>query len=170
MTKKEWVVGIYDDKNDAKAAVTALLKEGIAKRAISVIGRGHEEMIEDFELEKENSDIAFWGTQGAFWGAILGALLGGVFFVVPGFGPIVAAGPITAALAGMVGGAMTGGAALGLADALIEWGIGEAEAKRIEKEISQNRLAVVVHGDKEIVEKAYAILESLGKGEVKIHR
>ena len=33
-----------------------------------------------------------WGKNGAFWGGIRGVLFGSAFFVIPGIGPLVAAG------------------------------------------------------------------------------
>ncbi|WP_457603442.1 general stress protein [Nitratifractor sp.] len=169
MEKKEILIGIYESREAVKEAVQTLLREGIEAKNISVVGRGHEDAVEKVEIEKENSDVLIWGSQGAFWGGLLGALLGGVFFIVPGFGPLVGAGPITAALAGMVGGAMTGGAIFGLGDALIEWGIAELEAHRLEKLVKEGKILLLVHGSRELVERAKEILDRLGKGEIKIH-
>jgi hypothetical protein len=166
---KRILVSVFENSGDVREAVNALIKGGVSKQAISVIGKGNEEAIEDIELEKENADILIWGEQGAFWGALIGLLLGGVFFVVPGFGPIVAAGPVVAALSGMLGGALTGGAALALAAALVEWGIGEAEAKRYEKLVKENKLLLMVHGDEEVVKKAEEILSGQKGIETKIH-
>jgi hypothetical protein len=166
---KHILVSVFENSADVRKAVDALIKGGVSKEAISVIGKGNEEVIEDIELEKENADILVWGEQGAFWGALLGLLMGGVFFIVPGFGPIVAAGPVVSALAGMLGGALTGGAAVALAAALIEWGIGEAEAKRYEKLVKENKLLLMVHGDEEIVKKAEEILSKQNTNEIKIH-
>jgi len=38
-----------------------------------------------------------WGKNGAFWGGIWGVLFGSAFFVIPGIGPLVAAGPLVGA-------------------------------------------------------------------------
>jgi hypothetical protein len=69
----------------------------------------------------------------------------------------------------MLGGALTGGAAVALAAALIEWGIGEAEAKRYEKLVKENKLLLMVHGDEEIVKKAEEILSKQNTNDIKIH-
>ena len=39
-----------------------------------------------------------WGKNGAFWGGIWGVLFGSAFFVIPGIGPLVAAGPLVVAI------------------------------------------------------------------------
>ena len=170
MKHKEILIAIYQNKEDIQEATKKLLAEGVDKKDISVIIRGHEDAIEKIEVEKEDSDIFNWTAQGAIWGGLIGALLGGAFFIVPGFGPIVGAGPLTAGIAGMIGGAMTGGAILGLADALIEWGMGEVEAKRLEKLVRDNKLLLIVHGDSQEVDRAYEILQKLGKGEIELHK
>ena len=167
--KRHFAVAVYDDVKRAKEAVNTLLAEGVKKAHVSVVAKSNEDEIEEVELEKENSDVFLWGAQGALWGGLLGTLLGGVFFIVPGFGPIVGVGPIAAALSGMLGGAMTGAAALGLADALIEWGMGEIEAKRYEKLVEENKVLVVVHGNEAEAEKAEKILKTTGAEKVEAH-
>ncbi len=166
--REELLVAVYEKKEDVKEAVKKLMENGIDRKMISVIAKGHEEAIEKYEIEKENSDILFWGAQGAFWGAILGALAGGIFFIVPGFGPIVGAGPIAAALSGALGGALTGGAIFSLADALIEWGLDEIEAKRLEDLVRQGKYLLLVHADEDIVNKAKEILDETPAKEIEI--
>ena len=61
-------------------------------------------------------------------GGTLGWLVGIGALAVPGLGPLVAAGPIVAALAG----AGAGGAVGGLTGAIVGFGIPEYEAKRYE--------------------------------------
>ena len=56
---------------------------------------------------------------------------------VPGFGPLVAAGPIAAAL----GGARTGGVAAGL----IDFGVPQQEARRYEGRIKDGQILLSVH-------------------------
>jgi hypothetical protein len=37
-----------------------------------------------------------WGKSGAFWGGLWGMLSGSALFVIPGIGPLLAAGPLVA--------------------------------------------------------------------------
>jgi len=169
--KKHFVIGVFESSDRAKEAIDRLIKEGIDKKYISLIAKSNEDEIEEIEVdEKVNDDSKFWVTQGAIWGGLIGALMGGAFFIVPGFGAIVGVGPITGALAGLLGGAMTGSAILGLGDALIEWGISEAKAKHYEKLVESNSLLVIVHNhakDEEL-NKAKEILASSGAKEVEL--
>ena len=170
MKHKSILIALFEDKKDIEEAVKKLISGGIEKKDISVIIKGHEDSIEAIEVEKEDSDILNWTTQGAIWGGLIGALLGGAFFIIPGFGPIIGAGPISAAIAGMLGGAMSGGAILGLADALIEWGMAEAEAKKLEKLVKENKLLLMVHGDSQEMDKANEILQEFDKSKMQLHR
>lgn len=66
-------------------------------------------------------------------GGVLGSLTGIAALAIPSLGPLIAAGPIVAALAG-VGAA---GAVEGIIGALAGWGIPEHEARRFEGRIKQ---------------------------------
>ena len=44
--------------------------------------------------------MMYWGKMGAFWGGLWGMLFGAAFLVIPGIGPIIAAGPIVAWIIG----------------------------------------------------------------------
>ena len=47
-----------------------------------------------------------WGKLGAFWGGLWGMLFGAAFFVIPGLGPVLAAGPVVAWIVGALEGAV----------------------------------------------------------------
>ncbi len=169
MLKREQLVALYKTHEDAAEAIHALLKAGVSKEDISVIGKGEGgEPKDEFELEKENEDIAYWGKQGAFWGALWGFLMGAFFFWVPGFGPLVATGPVIASLAGALGGAAVVGSATALLAWLMDLGIEEAEAHRYEDLLKEGYTLVIVHG-KAAIDKAQPVLEALGKGELKVY-
>jgi hypothetical protein len=95
------------------------------------------------ELATEKSSKA---PEGAAAGAGSGFLLGGAlgWFVgvgalaIPGVGPLIAAGPILAALAG----AGIGSAVGGVTGAVVGMGIPEYEAKKYEARVSGGNLAV----------------------------
>ncbi len=79
---------------------------------------------------------------------------------IPGVGPLIAAGPILAALTG----AAAGGAVGGLTGGLIGLGIPEYEAKRYEGAVKNGNILISVHTDdakerdaaKKIFERAQA--------------
>jgi hypothetical protein len=80
------------------------------------------------------------GTGFAIGGA-LGWLAGIGAIAIPGIGPMIAAGPIMAALSG----AAIGGTLGGVGGALIGMGIPEFEAKRYEGKIKDGNILISVH-------------------------
>ena len=167
--KNHFVVAVYSDPKKVRNAVEKLLEAGLSKSALSLISRKNESGVEKVEIEKVNEDAKVWMEQGALWGGLLGLFLGGALFIVPGFGPLVGAGPLTAALAGMLGGALTGAGLLGLADALVEWGMGEAQAKRLEELAEEGKILLIVHGKGETAQQAAQILEETSPEKLETH-
>jgi len=73
----------------------------------------------------------------------MGWLVGVGALAIPGIGPVIAAGPIVAALIGMG----VGGALGGFAGSLIGIGISEGEAKKYEERLLKGGILVAVHCD-----------------------
>jgi len=106
--------------------------------------------------------------EGVATGAVAGGVMAGVFgwligigtLAVPGVGPLVAAGPILAALSS----AAAGGAVGGLAGGLIGLGIPEYEAKQFEGKVKNGNILISVHTEdgkersvaKQIFDRAHA--------------
>jgi hypothetical protein len=96
---------------------------------------------------------------GAAIGGVLGWLVGIGALAIPGVGPLVAAGPIVAALAGAGAAGATGG--------LIGAGFPEVEAKRYAGRIREGGYLVSVHcDDREWARRAKEILENTGGQDV----
>ena len=120
----------------------------------------------DFATEK-NTKAPEGTTTGASVGGTLGGTLGllaGIGAIaIPGVGPLIAAGPIMATLAG-VG---VGGAVGGMVGALVGMGIPEYEAKRYEGRVKEGGILVSVHCDSsEEVSRAKDLLKRAGGEDV----
>jgi hypothetical protein len=91
-------------------------------------------------------------------------LLAGIgALAIPGVGPLIAAGPIMAALAG-VG---VGGAVGGFTGALIGLGIPEYEAKRYEGHVKKGGILLSVHCDtSEDIKRAKDIMKITGAEDI----
>jgi hypothetical protein len=81
------------------------------------------------------------GVTGGALGGVIGLLAGIGALAIPGVGPLIAAGPIMAALSG----AAIGGATGGLVGGLIGLGIPEIEAKRYEEKLKSGNYLIAVH-------------------------
>jgi hypothetical protein len=157
--------GIYKTQSGAEQAVDALKAAGFRNTDISAL-LPENQGTKDFAHEK-NTKAPEGAATGAGTGAVVGGTLGWLAGIgalaIPGVGPLIAAGPIVAALAG-VG---VGGAVGGLTGALVGMGIPEYEAKRYEGRVKEGGILLSVHCDSsDWTKKAKEILESTGADDV----
>jgi hypothetical protein len=163
--KNTAVFGIYATRIGAEEAVDALRRAHFRNTDISVLFPDNVGT-KDFAVEhhtKAPEGTATGATSGAVVGGVLGWLAGIGMLAIPGVGPLLAAGPIVAALAGA--GAL--GTVGGLVGALIGMGIPEYEAKRYEGRVKNGGILLSVHCDEsEWVKKAKEILKNSGADDV----
>jgi hypothetical protein len=163
--KNTAVFGIYRDQLGVEEAVDALRAAGFRKTDISVLFPENQGT-KDFAHEKHTKAPEGTAT-GAGTGAVIGGTLGWLAGIgalaIPGVGPLIAAGPIVAALTG-VG---VGGAVGGVTGALIGMGIPEYEAKRYEGRVKEGGILLSVHSDNsDWTSKAKDILKRTGADDV----
>jgi hypothetical protein len=143
--KKTAVFGIYHTRNQAELSVDSLVASGFSNDDISVLLQDSASS-KDFAHEK-NTKAPEGTTTGVAAGGVIGGTLGllaGIgALAIPGVGPLIAAGPIMAALAGLG----VGGAVGGVVGALVGMGIPEYEAKRYEGRITEGGILLSVHCD-----------------------
>ena len=101
-----------------------------------------------------------WGRIGAFWGGLWGLLFGAAFFMIPGIGPVVLAGPLVAALVGALEGAVVVGGLTALGAALASLGIPRNSIVQYETAIKADKFLVIAHGTPEEVAQAKSIIDS----------
>jgi hypothetical protein len=145
MSKNTAVFGIYPSAAAAEAAVDRLLSAGFSNSAISVL-LPDDESTRAFAHEKNTKapeGTATGVTAGGVIGGTLGLLAGIGALAIPGVGPLIAAGPIVAALAGLG----VGGAVGGIVGALVGMGIPEYEAVRYEGHVKNGGTLLSVHCD-----------------------
>src|SRR4029079_17481708 len=129
----------------AERIVDRLKVAGFSNNDISVI-MADKSGTRDF-AHKKNTKAPEGAATGAGTGAIAGGALGWLAGIgslaIPGFGPLIAAGPIMAALTG----AAVGGTLGGSTGALIGMGIPEYEAKRYEGKLKGGHVLLSVHSE-----------------------
>jgi len=138
------VVGVFNSREEADRAVGKLLKAGFSNDQIGVIARNAEGNTVAQSVDDEGH-----AGSGAAIGAATGAGVAGLvslgisFGVIPAIGPILAVGPLAAALIS----AASGAAAAGLAGALMGWGVPEDEANFYQSEVEAGRYLVTVKAE-----------------------
>jgi hypothetical protein len=150
-------VGYFRDRASADRAYDALKGAGFDSDDISVLGRGREG---GKGLAGDDHDVS--AGEGAVTGGIVGLLLGAAAMLIPGIGPIVAVGPLSAALAGAVTGGVTGAAVGGITGALVDAGVPDEEARYYNDRFQAGGYLVTVRTDDAGHARARAILESAG--------
>jgi len=158
--------GIYPDRASFEGTLEALRAAGFRNSDISAILPDRDRTTRDLAAEintKAPEGFTTGASTGAAIGGVLGWLVGIGALVIPGIGPIVAAGPVVAALAG----AGAAGATGGLVGGLIGAGIPEVEAKRYAGRLREGAYLVSVHcDDSKWAKRAEEILEGAGGRDV----
>ena len=156
------VVALFPTPAAAASAARALHAAGVTPEQISIISRNHDEesafaadMGGTPGVEIEDSRTA------ARLGELSGYILAAMALVLPGIGPIVAAGPLAADL-----GEAAGHVAGGVASALHGAGVAQARADALQKAIEEGAILLAVHTADSQVAPIRAILEAAGATQV----
>lgn len=152
------VVGVFNSVSDAQSAVRELESAGIARDHISLVANknavGYDTM--DASDRDKASDVVADAGIGAALGGVGGLLLSAAGAItIPVIGPILAAGPIAAALTGAGIGAATGG----LIGALTESGIPEEHAKYYAEGVRRGDVLVTVRAEADMADRVSDILD-----------
>jgi len=165
MASNKAVIGLLSSRVQAETLVGELQRAGFSNNDISVL-LSDKEGTRDFAHEQNTK-----APEGAVAGASAGGAIGGTLgllagigaLAIPGVGPLIAAGPIMAALSGAAAGAAVGG----LTGALVGMGIPEVEAKQYEGKVKSGAILLSVHvEDADERTRAKRILESGGATDV----
>jgi hypothetical protein len=139
------VIGIVETQIQAEAIVAELQSSGVPSSQISVLfpdKRGTKDFAHEHNTKAPEGAVAGVGAGGAIGGTI-GLLAGIGALAIPGVGPLIAAGPLMAALSGAAAGAALGG----ITGALVGLGIPEIEAKTYEGKIHGGNILIAVHSE-----------------------
>jgi len=156
--KNHTVVGVFEQHARAEKAIADLKAAGFEESKIGLVYRDAEG-----KTVKSGAADDTYAEEGAVAGAVAGAAGGaaigaGVLMgVIPVVGPVLALGTIGTILANAAGGA----ALIGLAGALVGWGVPEEDASFYEEEVKSGRYLVTVDANGKETE-ARSILQRVG--------
>jgi hypothetical protein len=146
------VIGLMDDRNQAKQVVEELLQAGFRKKEIGVITK-------DDDVPAEFKAVAKDAGKGAAVGALTGLVLAATTMIVPGFGPLLVAGPAAALVAGLAYGGLAGG----IIGTLISKGVPEDEAHTYAEGLRRGGTLVSVHAETDqLAQRAVEIMATHG--------
>jgi hypothetical protein len=165
----EAIAGIFDSRADAERAVYGLRSAGIATDRVVFLTPGTtDEVVESSvtvtDTEQPGMGKAMGGAVGGALGVAGGGTLGAAVasLLVPGVGPVIAAGLVGAALLG-VGGAATGAAAGAALESGLAEGLSRDELYLYEDALRKGRSVVIAFAEDENAdERIHNVLAQAG--------
>ena len=151
------VTAMYDSFTAAQRAVQDLVDAGFNRDDISLIANDAAGEYKSYTAE---GDVK--GNEGANFGAVTGALVGLGAMLIPGIGPVVAAGPLVAALTGAGLGAAAGAITGGLTASMIDFGLDREYAGYYAEGVRRGGAMVAVRADEGRATQAESILNRHG--------
>lgn len=168
------IAGLFENEQNADAAIRELQRDGFDRNRFGIITRNRvtqkvdrEEVIQEGTIQAESK---LGPAGGAAVGGITGLLFGLGALLIPGIGPVVAAGTIAASLGAVAGAAGLGAAAGGLLGALTSQGITEEEADFYAEGVKRGGVLVFVEAEEEHTSLVKEVMQKHGVVEISTRR
>ena len=175
------VVGVFETQDHAEMAARRIKEQGLRTDDISIVAKpgdtgdpydaGSAGSMRNADPEMRNSvtgghanatdNISDGVISGGLLGGLAGLLIGAGSLIVPGFGIIAAAGPITGLLSGAVTGGIVGG--------LIDLGIPEKESRQYATDIKHGKILFSMKTDDDNVNRVTEVLRNSGATNVQVY-
>ncbi|MEI7582898.1 general stress protein [Runella sp.] len=162
MDKENAMVALYDTHEEAEMAIRELQKSGYDMKQLSIVGQDYHTDENVVGYYNMGDRMQKWGGIGAFWGGLWGLLFGSAFFLIPGIGPLLIAGPFVTSLVGALEGAVAVGGLSVLGAALVSLGVPKDSILEYETDIKAGKFILLAHGTAAQIETAK---ETLGVGD-----
>lgn len=150
------IIGLFDDRVEALAAVHDLRERRIPPHDISLVASNADGWYSDDSKPEAGAETG--AGVGAVLGAVGGLMAGLGMITIPGIGPVVSAGWLLATLAGSATGTIIGGAAGSLIGALNEHGIDDPDAQVYAESLRRGGSLVMARVEDKLVSAAEAIM------------
>ncbi len=169
MSKQNSVVAIFESHSQAEDAIRELQKSGFDMKKLSIVGKDYHTDEHVVGYYNTGDRMMYWGKLGAFWGGLWGMLFGSAFFLVPGVGPLLVAGPLVAWIVGALEGAAVVGGFSALGAALVSIGIPKDSVLQYEASVKAGKFLLILHGTPQEVERAKDSLDNTKATETTVH-
>src|SRR5579863_2863765 len=169
MPMQNSVVAIYPTHTEADQSVKELQRGGIDLHKLSIVGKGYHTDEHAIGYYNTGDRMKYWGKIGAFWGGFWGLLFGSAFFMIPGLGPILAAGPVVAWIVAALEGAAVVGGVSALGAGLYSMGIPKDSIVKYEAALKTDQFLLIVHGTAAEVAQAKDIIETTHPAQLSLH-
>jgi hypothetical protein len=160
MSEQNAVVAIYASHVEAEQALEELQSGGIDMKSLSIVGKDTHTEEHAVGYYNAGDRMKYWGKAGAFWGGFWGLLFGSAFFVIPGVGPLLVAGPLVMWIVAALENAVVVGGLSAFGAGLYSIGIPKDSVVEYETALKTNRFLLVVRDGAAEVEKARNIIKN----------
>lgn len=169
MAQSNAVIAVFADHQKAEAAVKNLVSAGFEMKNLSVVGKGYHTDEKVIGFYNIGDRVKFWGTRGAFWGALWGMFFGGLFLAIPVVGHVVVLGYLASMAVWGIENAVLVGGLSALGAALYSIGIPKNSVLQYETAVKADGFLVMAHGTAEEIARAKVVLEAAGPTRIDLH-
>jgi len=170
MTKNNCAVAVFKSHREAEAAINELNKSGFDMKKLSIIGRDYHTDEHVVGYYSAGDRMKYWGKMGALWGGFWGLLFGSAFFLIPGVGPLLFAGPIVGYIVGALEGAVVVGGLSALGAGLYSMGIPRNSIIQYETAVKSGKYVLIAHGSEMETIHAREILKNTNHDSLAEHQ
>jgi len=170
MNNHNAVVAIYKSHTEAETAIKELQQSGFDMQKLSIVGRNYHTDEHVVGYYNTGDRMKYWGKIGAFWGGFWGLLFGSAFFMIPGVGPLLVAGPLVGWIVGALEGAVVVGGVSALGAGMYSQGIPKNSILQYETAVKTDKFVVIAHGSAEEAARAREIISRTNPEAVEEHQ
>ena len=160
------VVAVFSQHSAAENAIKELKGGGFDIKKLAVVGRDYQTESDVVGFYNTGDRMKYWGKWGAFWGGLWGLLIGAAFLIIPGVGPVVAAGSIVSWIVAALEGAVVVGGLSALGAGLYSLGVPKNSVLKYETSIKAGKFVLIAHGTAQEVAKARDMLNTSGAEQI----
>jgi hypothetical protein len=139
-------------------------------KKLSIVGRDYHTDEHVIGYYNAGDRMKYWGKMGAFWGGLWGMLFGSAFFLIPGIGPLIVAGPLVAWIVGALEGAVVVGGLSAVGAGLYSLGIPKDSILRYERALKTDKFVLIAHGSLDEITRAKEILNGTNPETLEHHQ
>jgi uncharacterized membrane protein len=170
MEKNDAIVAVFNDHQQAEAAIRSLGREGLNVKHFSIVGKGYHKEEKVLGFYNVGDRIKSWTGTGAFWGGFWGLFAGGILMTVPIIGPVVVLGHFAAMVIAALEGAVVVGGLGALGGALFSLGIPKDSVIKYEGALKADGFLIIGHGPSDEMARARTILEAETPSALDVYR
>lgn len=163
------IVAIYAAPVDAVEGVNELSKSGFDMMKVSVVAREYQNQEHVVGCCSTDNRAKYWGKLSAFWGEVGGVLREPAFFVLPGLGSVILAGPLVSAVVSSLEESPENRGFGALDAALRKLGVPSESIVRYESELCADKFLVLAHWTADELLHAKDILHKTRPAELNVH-